>query len=219
MFAPSSASCWWKASGLLHPRDRGIRGHDDHSGRATKGLWTMGTKSWPPICLISYTLIPDAMRTLFPLMIRRRADSSFACVSPGWNCWPHDHGVTFITLCYFSNPRYLTLRRLTTDKLIMSSRITGWILFGLVWFLVTLIWDGNSDSKVHGKHMGPIWGRQDPGGPHVGPHEPCYLGICVPAHIWMLSAEMRHTTLCAIRQISTRDKKCWSVKDSNGCWP
>ena len=25
------------------------------------------------------------------------------------------------------------------------------------------------DSKVHGAKMGPIWGRQDPGGPHVGP--------------------------------------------------
>ena len=25
------------------------------------------------------------------------------------------------------------------------------------------------DSKVHGDNMGPIWGRQDPGGPNVGP--------------------------------------------------
>ena len=25
------------------------------------------------------------------------------------------------------------------------------------------------DSKVHGANMGPIWGRQDLGGPHVGP--------------------------------------------------
>ena len=25
------------------------------------------------------------------------------------------------------------------------------------------------DNKVHGDNMGPIWGRQDPGGPHVGP--------------------------------------------------
>ena len=25
------------------------------------------------------------------------------------------------------------------------------------------------DSKVHGANMGPIWGRQDPGVPHVGP--------------------------------------------------
>ena len=24
------------------------------------------------------------------------------------------------------------------------------------------------DSKVHGANMGPIWGRQDPGGPYVG---------------------------------------------------
>ena len=25
------------------------------------------------------------------------------------------------------------------------------------------------DSKIHGTRMGPIWGRQDPGGPYVGP--------------------------------------------------
>ena len=25
------------------------------------------------------------------------------------------------------------------------------------------------DSKVHGANMGPIWGQQDPGGPHAGP--------------------------------------------------
>ena len=29
--------------------------------------------------------------------------------------------------------------------------------------------DRYPDSKVHGANMGPIWGRQDPGGPHVGP--------------------------------------------------
>ena len=27
----------------------------------------------------------------------------------------------------------------------------------------------NPDSKVHEANMGPIWGRQDPGGPHVVP--------------------------------------------------
>ena len=38
------------------------------------------------------------------------------------------------------------------------------------------------DSKVHGVNMGPTWGRQDPGAPHVG-HEPCYLGMlpCISA--------------------------------------
>ena len=29
--------------------------------------------------------------------------------------------------------------------------------------------DTHPDSKVHGTNVGPIWGRQDPGGPHVGP--------------------------------------------------
>ena len=29
--------------------------------------------------------------------------------------------------------------------------------------------DDFTDSKVHGANMGPIWGQQDPGGPHVGP--------------------------------------------------
>ena len=40
-------------------------------------------------------------------------------------------------------------------------------------------------SKVHGANMGPIWGRQDPDRPHVGPrwapcwpHKPCYPGCC-----------------------------------------
>ena len=28
------------------------------------------------------------------------------------------------------------------------------------------------DSKVHGANMGSIWGRQDPGGSHVGPMNP-----------------------------------------------
>ena len=27
----------------------------------------------------------------------------------------------------------------------------------------------NPDSKAHGSNMGPIWGRQNPGEPHVGP--------------------------------------------------
>ena len=33
----------------------------------------------------------------------------------------------------------------------------------ITWYLII------PGSKVHGDNMGPIWGRQDPGGPHVGP--------------------------------------------------
>ena len=35
----------------------------------------------------------------------------------------------------------------------------GWMLCGINY----------PDSKVHGANMEPIWGRQDPGGSHVGP--------------------------------------------------
>ena len=32
-----------------------------------------------------------------------------------------------------------------------------------------LIHHNSPDDKVHGVNMGPIWGRQHPGGPNVGP--------------------------------------------------
>ena len=34
------------------------------------------------------------------------------------------------------------------------------------------------DSKVHSAKMGPIWGRQDPGGPHVGPMNFVIWDVC-----------------------------------------
>ena len=43
------------------------------------------------------------------------------------------------------------------------------------------------DNKVHGAHMGPIWGRQDPGGPHVGPMNLAIWGLGAWRHqaiIW-----------------------------------
>ena len=39
------------------------------------------------------------------------------------------------------------------------------------------------DSKVHGANMGPMWGRQDPGGPHIGPKNLAIWGV-VPKH-WL----------------------------------
>ena len=56
-----------------------------------------------------------------------------------------------------------------------------------------------SDSKVHGANMEPIWGRQDPGGPHVGPmnfsiwvkanclESSVGITIPVPPHSWVVT--------------------------------
>ena len=36
------------------------------------------------------------------------------------------------------------------------------------------------DSKFHGANMGPIWGRQDPGVPHIGPMNFAIWGALSP---------------------------------------
>ena len=38
---------------------------------------------------------------------------------------------------------------------------------------------GPPDIMVHGAIMGPVWGRQDPGGPHVGPMNFAIWANCV----------------------------------------
>ena len=41
------------------------------------------------------------------------------------------------------------------------------------------------DSKVHGAYMGPTWGRQDPGGPHVG-HMNLAIRIGIIGKLWVI---------------------------------
>ena len=57
------------------------------------------------------------------------------------------------------------------------------------------------DSKVHGPIMGPTWGRQDPGGPHVGPMN---LAIWfVPR--WLSCKVLSHITRSIFSKIFTID--------------
>ena len=46
------------------------------------------------------------------------------------------------------------------------------------------------DSKVHGANMGPIWGRQDPGGPHVGPMNFATLWKNQEFSTWILNSSI-----------------------------
>ena len=48
------------------------------------------------------------------------------------------------------------------------------------WGPHSAMWCNYPDSKAHGANMGPIWGQQDPGGPHVGPMN---LAIWVLIHV------------------------------------
>ena len=46
----------------------------------------------------------------------------------------------------------------------------------------------NPDSKLHGADMGPIWVRQGPGGPHVGPINFAFWEVCIMLQSLIVSA-------------------------------
>ena len=54
------------------------------------------------------------------------------------------------------------------------------------------------DSKIHGANMGPTWGRQDPGGPHVRP-----MNFAIWVYILPSSA-----TLSVLCNYFTENLKC-----------
>ena len=59
-------------------------------------------------------------------------------------------------------------------------------------------------SKVHGANMGPIWGRQDPGGHHVGPMN---FAIWVVLLVWTASWTSSWDTY-DLRPYETRWSSC-----------
>ena len=90
---------------------------------------------------------------------------------------------TFITMKITFNTLYwwlkITLYTGTTQKISWSTQFS--YSGKVIWTLKNMELDfldaacsgsqGSSypDSKVYGANMGPTWGRQDPGGPHVAP--------------------------------------------------
>ena len=54
------------------------------------------------------------------------------------------------------------------------------------------------DSKVHGANMGPIWGRQDPGGPHVGPMNFAICGVKLKIYLKSYCSEIQHRFIPAV---------------------
>ena len=81
------------------------------------------------------------------------------------------------------------------------------------------------DSKVHEAYMGPTWGRQDPGGPNVGPRS---LAIRVTILSWgynqytALSESWSHWTLPCITlnlviRFKLHLKLLYGQKSANWC--
>ena len=55
------------------------------------------------------------------------------------------------------------------------------------------------DSKIHGANMGPTWGHQDPGGPHVG-HMKLAIWAGLSQHHTCVPFMLKHLDTLHLRQ-------------------
>ena len=95
--------------------------------------------------------------------------------------------------------------------------------------LSVLAWGMYPDSKVQGANMGAIWGRQDPGGPHVGPMNFAIWVVKSLAkyYIFIMLLEWHHMRVSKHRQFDilfsnlfklTAKKHQWSLVASPHKW-
>ena len=78
------------------------------------------------------------------------------------------------------------------------------------------------DSRIHGANMGPIWGLQGPGGPHVGPMNLAIWALWSfhnrpePSRFWHTMAYFRGVWVCQrlTTHCSFQWQSCFIVSDS-----
>ena len=76
----------------------------------------------------------------------------------------------------------------------------------------------NPDSKVHGANMGPTWGRQDPGGPHVG-----HMNLAIWETLFYMKGKPHYKPKAVVRtdrtgvRICNKDKDDSKVSDYSNC--
>ena len=64
-------------------------------------------------------------------------------------------------------PCYTCYKKQNSPEALVNRFVGAGGYMSVNWITISL---GNGlDSKVHWANIGPIWGRQEPGGPHVGP--------------------------------------------------
>ena len=124
----------------------------NHTFSSKKKHLKMSSGKWRQICLVPNVLIHRRIFlnvSCYPTLLTRSPSSYISYPPPpGWNC----HHTQFPSV------RHVALRY---DHRYRSTRLSAEILEKLrICFY--------PDSKFHGCDKGPTWGRQDPGGPHVG---------------------------------------------------
>ena len=80
-----------------------------------------------------------------------------------------------LLLCEENTSVYVVRSRMNISQLVL---VLPWILLSLGTTKVKPL-SKVPDSTVHGANMGPIWDRQDPGGPQVGPMNLAIRGVTI----------------------------------------
>ena len=89
----------------------------------------------------------------------------------GWACLTTIH---FLNQCWHWNEsikylwKYIWKCCLQSDEHFVQASVSSSIQFSSLVRICTGDFTYNPNSKVHGANMGPFWGRQDPGEPHIG---------------------------------------------------
>ena len=76
--------------------------------------------------------------------------------------------ITFIPWLLYSKIEFLTISQHALHSLKRKALDLLNNYSSVYWLLVKFRLQWNPDSKIHGANIGPTWGRQDPGGLHVG---------------------------------------------------
>ena len=85
----------------------------------------------------------------------------------------HDTTQTYARNLVVTDPSTCSQTRLFLRNIVLINHMNTWQLKRIIDIAHhaihhLLVHRYFPDSKVHGANMGPTWGRQDPGGPHVG---------------------------------------------------
>ena len=109
--------------------------------------------------------------------------------------WDSDYVISYWPILRYSNYASPAHINRYTQGLHLTVLCRGTVIVNVSpilqgWHTDTETINHKADSKVHGANMGPIWGQQDPGGPHVGPMN---FALCETVHVkqrcrWSYSA-------------------------------
>ena len=91
-----------------------------------------------------------------------------------WGWWFETPSCSLWRQCNVMHPKDVLVGLSRTEKVLINNRLLWWSLqhenfVGMLGETVSFLWIPYAEGKIHGANMGPIWDRQAPDGPQVGP--------------------------------------------------